>query len=144
VKNRFNIKVVDRRKPSTFVAIAHHLKNEGLFAILPDVRHNKQAVSVTVFGKPNVQLGKGVAKFARMANVPVIPFIMQRKDASHHSLTLGTPIFPNLDVSFEEDAQRILQTLWDLFEVRIREKPEQWFWHNRRWILTPQNVRTRK
>lgn len=143
VANRFNIKVIDRRKPSSFVAIAHHLKNEGLFAILPDVRHNKKAVSVTVFGKPDVQLGKGVAKFARMANVPVIPFIMQRKDASHHRLELGELIYPDVDVDFEADAQRILQTLWDTFESRIRQAPEQWFWHNRRWILTPLHARTR-
>lgn len=143
VANRLSIITVDRRKPTSFVRIAHHLKSRGLFAILPDVRHNKPGVSVTVFGKPNVQLGKGVAKFARMANVPIVPFMMERLDASHHTLTLGEPIFPDVDVDFDQDAVRITQTLWDIFEARIREKPEQWFWHNRRWILTPLYTKTR-
>lgn len=143
VANRLSIITVDRRKPTSFVRIAHHLKGRGLFAILPDVRHNKLGVSVTVFGKPNVQLGKGVAKFARMSNVPIIPFMMERLDASHHDLTLGEPIYPNLDVDFDTDAVRITQMLWDIFEVRIREKPEQWFWHNRRWILTPLHQKSR-
>lgn len=143
VSNRLNVITVDRRKPTSFVRIAHHLKARGLFAILPDVRHNKPGVSVTVFGKPNVQLGKGVAKFSRMANVPIIPFIMERLDASHHALSLGEPIFPDVDVDFDQDAVRITQQLWDLFETHIREKPEQWFWHNRRWLLTPLYTKSR-
>lgn len=140
---RLNFQTVDRRKPSSFVRVAHHLKSGGVFAILPDVRHNKPGVSVTVFGKPEVQLGKGLAKFSRMANVPIVPFVMERVDASHHKLHLGEPIFPDLDASAEADAQRLTQQVWDLFEARIRAKPEQWFWHNRRWILTPLYTQTR-
>ncbi len=140
---RLNFQTVDRRKPSSFVRVAHHLKSGGVFAILPDVRHNKPGVSVTVFGKPEVQLGKGLAKFSRMANVPIVPFVMERVDASHHKLHLGEPIFPDLDASAEADAQRLTQQVWDLFEKQIRAKPEQWFWHNRRWILTPLYTQTR-
>ena len=142
-RNRLNFQTIDRRKPSTFVRVAHHLKSGGVFAILPDVRHNKPGVSVTVFGKPEVQLGKGLAKFSRMANVPVVPFMMERVDASHHKLHLGEPIFPDLDATPEDDARRITQQVWDLFEKQIRAKPEQWFWHNRRWILTPLYTQTR-
>lgn len=140
---RLNFQTVDRRHPSSFVRVAHHLKSGGVFAILPDVRHNKPGVSVTVFGKPEVQLGKGLAKFSRMANVPVVPFIMERVDASHHKLHLGEPILPDLDAPPDEDARRITQAVWDLFEQQIRAKPEQWFWHNRRWILTPLYKHTR-
>ena len=140
---RLNFQTVDRRLPSTFVRIAHHLKGGGLFAILPDVRHNKPGVGVTVFGKPDVQLGKGLAKFARMANVPIVPFFMERLDASHHRLALGDPILPDLEADGDADARRLTQAVWDLFERRIRDKPEQWFWHNRRWILTPLYTQTR-
>lgn len=140
---RLNFQTVDRRHPSSFVRVAHHLKSGGVFAILPDVRHNKPGVSVTVFGKPNVQLGKGLAKFSRMANVPVLTFIMERLDASHHRLHLGEPILPDLDAPADLDARRITQQVWDLFEKQIRARPEQWFWHNRRWILTPLYTQTR-
>ena len=142
-RSRLNFQTVDRRHPSSFVRVAHHLKSGGVFAILPDVRHNKPGVSVTVFGKPEVQLGKGLAKFSRMANVPVVPFIMERVDASHHKLHLGEPIFPDLDAPADVDAIRVTQAVWDLFEKQIRATPEQWFWHNRRWILTPLYTQTR-
>lgn len=143
-RNRLgNFEAVDRRFPSSFVRIAHHLKGGGAFAILPDVRHNKPGVGVTVFGKPDVQLGKGMAKFARMGNVPIVPVLMERKDASHHAIRLGEPIFPDLEADADADAKRVTQAVWDLFERRIRERPEQWFWHNRRWILTPLYTHTR-
>lgn len=141
--NRFNFQSLDRRNSRAFVRIAHHLKGGGLFALLPDVRHNKPGVSVTVFGKPEVQFGKGMAKFARMANVPVIPFVMERLSASTHRINLFDPVFPDLDADADADAIRVTQTVWDIFEKKIREKPEQWFWHNRRWILTPLHTKTR-
>ncbi len=140
---RLNFQTVDRRHPSSFVRVAHHLKSGGVFAILPDVRHNKPGVSTTVFGKPEVQLGKGMVKFARMANVPVVPIVMERLDASHHKLHVYEPILPDLDVVADEDAARITQQVWDIIEKHVREKPEQWFWHNRRWILTPLYTQTR-
>lgn len=143
-RNRLdNFEALDRRYTSAFVRIVHHLKGGGAFAILPDVRHNKPAVPVTVFGKPDVQLGKGVSKFARMANVPIVPFFMERLDADHHRLHLGEPIFPDLEADADADAVRITQQVWDLFEAKIREQPEQWFWFNRRWILTPLYTQTR-
>ena len=143
-RNRLdNFEALDRRHTSAFVRIVHHLKGGGAFAILPDVRHNKPAVPVTVFGKPDVQLGKGVSKFARMANVPIVPFFMERLDADHHRLHLGEPIFPDLEADADADAVRITQQVWDLFEAKIREQPEQWFWFNRRWILTPLYTQTR-
>ncbi len=139
--NKFDI--IDRNAPSSFSRVAHHLKGGGAFAIMPDVRHNKPAVGVTVFGKPDVQLGKGLAKFARMGNVPIVPVLMTRKDASHHSIWLGEPIFPDLDADGDGDAVRITQSVWNIFERGIRKAPEQWFWHNRRWILTPLYTQTR-
>ena len=142
-RNRLNFDAIDRRHPSSFIRIAHHLKGGGAFAILSDVRHNKPGVSVTVFGKPEVQLGKGLAKFARMGNVPIIPVLMTRLDASHHSIRLADPLFPNLDVDADADAVRLSQDVWNIFEAEIRRRPEQWFWHNRRWILTPLYTKTR-
>ena len=140
---RLNFQTVDRRHPSSFVRVAHHLKGGGVFAILPDVRHNKPAVPCIVFGKPDVQLGKGLAKFARMANVPVLPVVMERVDADHHRLTLSDPILPDPDADPDADARRMTQAVWDIFERHIRATPEQWFWHNRRWILTPLYTQTR-
>jgi len=142
-RNRMNFEAIDRRNKHAFVRIAHHLKGGGAFAILPDVRLNHPGVGVTVFGKPDVQFGKGMAKFARMGNVPVLPLFMERKDASHHAIRLCDPIFPDLDCDAEADARRITQAVWDLFEPEIRAKPEQWFWHNRRWLLTPLYTQTR-
>lgn len=142
-RSRLNFQTVDKRSANSFIRIVHHLKGGGVFAILPDVRHNKPGVSTTVFGKPGVQLGKGVSKFARMANVPIVPIVMERLDASHHQLYVGSPILPNLDVAATEDAVRVTQQIWNMFEHYIRAKPEQWFWHNRRWILTPLYTQTR-
>ena len=98
VRNRLgNFEAVDRRYPSSFVRIAHHLKSGGAL----------------------------------------------RLDASHHRLTLGDPLLPDLEADAEADAKRLTQAVWDLFERRIRANPGQWFWHNRRWILTPLYTQTR-
>ncbi len=143
-RNRMNnFEALDRRQPSSFVRIAHHLKSGGAFAILPDVRHNKPGVGVTAFGKPDVQLGKGMAKFARMSNVPIVPFFMERLDADHHRIHLGEPLYPDLNADADADAHRLTQAVWDLFEARILAQPEQWFWYNRRWLLTPLYTQTR-
>ncbi|MEG1787609.1 MAG: lysophospholipid acyltransferase family protein [Kiritimatiellia bacterium] len=143
-RNRLGeFEAADRRRPSSFIRIAHHLKSGGAFAILPDVRHNKPGVSVTVFGKPDVQLGKGMAKFARMANVPIVPLFMERLDASHHIIRLCEPLYSDLEAEVDADMVRLSQSVWNLFEAEIRAKPEQWFWYNRRWILTPLYTQTR-
>ncbi len=141
--NRSNFTIIDRTKPREFVKIAHHLKSGGVFAILPDVRHNKPGVSTTCFGKPNVQLGKGLGRFTRMANVPIVPITMERIDASHHRITTYDPIYPDPDADPTADAIRLTQTAWDIFEKKIREQPGQWFWFNRRWLLTPLYTQTR-
>lgn len=142
-RGRLTVQTIDRRHASSFIRIAHHLKSGGVFALLPDVRHNKPGVSVTVFGKPEVQLGKGLAKFSRMGQVPILPLMMERIDASHHRIRLAEPIFPDMEAEVDADARRVTQAAWDIFEKRIREVPEQWFWHNRRWILTPLYTQTR-
>lgn len=138
-----NFTVIDRRKPSEFIRVVHHLKGGGLFAILPDVRHNKPGVGVTCFGKPNIQLGKGLTKFSRMANVPILPLCMERLSADRHRITLFEPLFPDQDADPAQDAIRLTQAVWDIFETKIRQTPEQWFWHNRRWLLTPLYTQTR-
>lgn len=143
VKGRRNFTVINRKHPSEFIRIVHHLRSGGLFAILPDVRHNKTAVGVTCFGRPNVQLGKGLTKFARMANVPIVPLYMERLSSNRHRITVHEPLFPDPEADPEWDAVRLTQAVWDIIEAKIRQCPEQWFWHNRRWILTPLYTQTR-
>jgi KDO2-lipid IV(A) lauroyltransferase len=78
-----------------------------------------------------------------MGNVPILPVVMERKSSAYHALRTYDPIFPDLEADAAVDAKRITQQVWDIIEANIREKPEQWFWHNRRWILTPLYTQTR-
>lgn len=143
VRNRHgNFEALDRTSSATFIKIGHHLKSGGAFAILPDVRGTRPDFQIDFLGHPAV-LTRGMARFARMSDVPILPFIAQRVGRTHHKLIPLAPIYPNEDVHVDEDLHRMTEEVMQQFEKVIRANPEQWFWYNRRWILTPLGQTTR-
>ena len=107
-----------------------------MLAIVPDVRMRTEGVIVPFLGgKANV--GRGMAMFARHADVPIFPCIVTRHGWTRHKIIIHEPIFPNHSLGRNEDIPRMTQTVMEIIEKAIREEPEQWFWFNKRWILDP-------
>ena len=105
-------------------------------AILPDVRMRTEAISVPFLGGI-ANIGGGMAAFARHADVPIFPCIVTRKGWTQHVGFGYDPIWPDKNLSKEDDIRRMTLMVMKHVEDAIRNDPGQWFWFNKRWILDP-------
>jgi len=106
------------------------------FAILPDVRMPMPDLSLPFLGG-TANLGRGMAMFAASTNVPILPAIFSRKGWCRHEFVHFDPLFPDLSLDREEDARRLTAAVVAIVDKAVHENPEQWFWYNKRWVLTP-------
>ncbi|MBL7115826.1 MAG: lysophospholipid acyltransferase family protein [Kiritimatiellae bacterium] len=116
--------------------IVRRLKTGDLFAILPDLRQRTEGLHVSFLGG-EANVGAGMATFARIAGVPILPCYMTREGWSHHRFHVLTPVIPDPERNKIEDIQRMTQEVLTQVDAVIRAQPDQWFWHNRRWVLEP-------
>ncbi|OGV70888.1 MAG: hypothetical protein A2283_03630 [Lentisphaerae bacterium RIFOXYA12_FULL_48_11] len=105
-------------------------------AILPDVRMRTEAISVPFLGGV-ANIGGGMAAFARHADVPIFPCIVTRKGWAKHIAIGHEPVWPDKNLSKEDDIRRMTLIVMKYVEDAIRDDPSQWFWFNKRWILDP-------
>jgi len=78
-----------------------------------------------------------MAMFAVSANVPILPAIFTRKGWGRHEFIHYDPIFPDPASDRDADARRLTEAVMAIVDKAIRDNPEQWFWYNKRWVLTP-------
>jgi len=108
----------------------------GMMTILPDVRVMRAGIMVPFLGG-EAHVGKGMAMFARHANVPIFPCMAVRKGTGRHAIRLFEPVHPDQDTPKDEDVERMTRAVLTLFDEQIRKDPGQWFWFNKRWVLDP-------
>ncbi len=116
--------------------VVRNLKHGKVFALLPDVRARESGVSVRFLGG-DAMLAPGMEVFARHANVPIFPAYALREGWCRHRWVVHKPIYPDPSLDRDTDQQRIMQEVMTIFDRAIRERPEQYFWYNKRWILDP-------
>ena len=116
--------------------VLQKLRDGKALAILPDVRMPVKSISVPFLGG-EANLGKGMALFARHADVPIFPFIMTRQGWARHKIDAFAPIRPDKNLSKEEDIKRMTIAVIKIIDEAIHRAPEQWFWFNKRWVLDP-------
>jgi len=124
------------RGGGTLKQIIKLLRGGNVLAILPDVRVYTPDLKVPFLGA-TANVGRGMAMFAITARVPVIPAILRREGWGRHGFDHLPAIFPDPSLNKEEDARRITQAVLASVDAAIRQAPEQWFWYNKRWVLTP-------
>lgn len=124
------------RGGKTLKEIIIRLQEGSAFAILPDVRMPKKDLTVA-FLNGEANLGRGMAAFARSANVPILPAVFMRIGWTRHDFIYFDPIFPDPTLDKEVDIQRMTDLVMTHIDTAIRQHPEQWFWYNGRWILDP-------
>ncbi len=129
--------VIIERKTDIMRPIARHLKKGKCLAILPDVRMPYPDLTIPFLGG-QANLGSGMALFARMTNLPIYPCCCIREGWTRHRAVEAYPaIRPDKTLDKHEDIERMTASVIAHFDEAIRQYPEQWFWHNKRWVLDP-------
>ena len=130
------IRMIERGAGGTAREALQLLREKWVFAILADVRVKKPDIGVDFLGG-RANIGRGLAVYAWCSGVPIVPVVCERVGWRRHKIHLFDPLPPpdssEKDAAVQQQTQRILS----LFETRIREKPEQWLWYNKRWVLAP-------
>jgi len=123
----------DRRVMKNIIA---KLRQGGILAILPDVRMNTPALDIAFLGG-RANLAGGMVMFAKQTDFPVLPAYGIRIGWTRHKWILLDPVYPDPSLDKKEDWLRMTQAVMDQFTEVVRKHPDQYFWHNRRWVLDP-------
>jgi lauroyl/myristoyl acyltransferase len=107
-----------------------------VLAFLADLRVRQGGIVVNFLDK-TASVAPGMALFAKQTGVPVLPLIVTRVGWTRHRLRFLEPVWPDETLDRAEDQQRMTQIVFDGIDEAIRKEPEQWFWYNKSWILTP-------
>lgn len=116
--------------------VIRQLRHGKSLAIMPDLRCPEPEIEVPFLGSvANVR--RGMALFARLADVPIYPCICIRDGWTRHRIEVHPPIQPDKSLDNETDIRRMTARVMKIMDQAIREHPEQWFWFNKRWVLDP-------
>lgn len=112
------------------------LRKGGVLAFLADIRVSPNGIMVDFLGK-EASVAPGMGLFAKQTKVPIFPVIIIREGWTKHRLQAFDPVWPDPELEKKPDQQRLTQAVFVVMEQVIRKYPEQWFWYNKSWILTP-------
>jgi Kdo2-lipid IVA lauroyltransferase/acyltransferase len=128
--------MLDRGASGTLKRLLRLLRQGHVLAILPDVRMYEPDLEIHFLGG-NANLGRGMAQFALTANVPIIPAVFKRYGLANHTGERFETIMPDPALTKDENIRNMTQKVISQIDAFIRSEPEQWFWYNKRWVLTP-------
>ena len=131
LQERVGVSVIERGKDSLREALAR-LRRGEILAIMTDIRQRNQ-LHIPFLGR-QVELGKGMAAFARGENIPVLPVVFHRVGWTRFRIVIHDPVYPDPSMEKEADILRITTEVIGILDKSIRDNPEQWFWYNGRWI----------
>jgi KDO2-lipid IV(A) lauroyltransferase len=116
--------------------VLRKLRAGAVLAMLADLRVDEGGGIVDFLGH-KASVAMGAAMFARRANLPLICAITSRVGWCKHRVDARMTLHPDESLSVKDDVQRMMQAVFVEFEKAIQDDPEQWFWHNKKWILEP-------
>ncbi len=124
------------RGGGTLRQIVKLLRTGSVLAILPDVRMPTPDIRLPFLGG-TANFGRGMAMFAITAQVPIVLAVFRREGWARHRFECQPPLLPDPSLNKDEDARRLTAAITAQVDAAIRQNPEQWFWYNKRWVLTP-------
>lgn len=131
-----DVEVLDRDCRATLVQIRERLRAGGAFAILPDLRVWKKDVSVDFFGG-TANVSHAGAMFAVRNGSPIVVAQMYR-DGDRHAFNHIATLRPDPAAADDRaEACRLTREVMRMLDGAIRERPGDWYWYNKRWILEP-------
>ena len=135
MRRSFNLEVL-HRESKIWKGVADRLKQGKILAILPDIGVRARGITVDYLNN-KAMIAPGTAHFAQLADCPIYPIFVRRIGWTRHEVELLAPIRSDSEADRDEDQQRIMQEIMDAFTAAVLKTPEQYFWHNKRWVLNP-------
>jgi len=124
------------RGSSLLKSVIRRLRQGEVLGFQPDVRSATEGVRIRFLGQEANVVG-GMALFAKMSDVPIFLSVTRRLNWTNHTFHLYPAVRSDSALEKEQDWQRMTQEIFTLIEQEILDRPEQWFWYNKRWILDP-------
>ena len=119
----------------TIAGVVEKLKKGQVLAILPDIRAKKNQVTVDFLGG-QADIARGMAFFAKSADVPILPVHIWREGWGKHHWNLSSDaVYQDTNLDRDEDIERMTKLVMVHFDELIRKHPDQYFWFNKKWIL---------
>lgn len=131
-----DIEVVYRGSSRVLVEIKEKLEAGRAFAILPDLRVPQKDVEVDFLGG-RANVSHAGAMFAVRCGSPIVVAVMHREKGRHVFDHIATLRPDRAAKDRKAEAARLTREAMRLLDERIRRRPEDWFWYNKRWILEP-------
>ena len=130
VRRRFGINTV--YKKGAFPAMMQALRRTEIVVITIDLSRGKDEVEVQFFGK-RATMTISAALLALRCRCPVLPALCHRNPDGTLTLRLGPAFKVKRTGDLRADLQAGSQRMTDAIEEAIRQYPEQWLWHGKRW-----------
>jgi KDO2-lipid IV(A) lauroyltransferase len=109
------------------------LRGGGTLGLLADLRAKRIAgVELPFFARPALTM-TAPAALARATGLPLLPARCVW-DGEHYRLSFGEPLELDRNLERRAAAAELAARLNRVFERWIRAHPEQWAWHQRRWL----------
>ena len=108
-----------------------HIAKGGYLGLLVDQKMN-DGIEARFFGQP-AMTAPALATLALRYKVPVIPGHVQRLGPARFRLVCEAPLILPDTGDKQRDQLALTQTVNDVLERWIRDKPESWLWLHRRW-----------
>lgn len=112
------------------------LKKGVSLSVLVDQRLNT-GDPIDFFGYPTKAPSASI-KLARRFDLPVVPTVIRRRDDAPDSVHFTQRFYPPFFVAktgnMQTDIDASMRHMYDLFEIWIKERPEEWFWPHNRWL----------
>ena len=131
-----DIEVLDRDCRETLVRIKEKLESGRAFAILPDLRVRRRDVAAPFFGG-EANVSHAGAMFAVRSGSPIVVAQMRRENGKHVFNHIATLRPDAAATDRKAEAARLTREAMKLLDGAVRERPGDWYWFNKRWILEP-------
>jgi len=112
--------------------IADYLARNGAVAILADQRARRMAVEVEFFRRP-APTTAAPAVLALRTSAALIPVFIYPAERGKYRVVFEPEIAIPRGTHFKKAVREITAGFTAVFERRVRENPELWFWVHRRW-----------
>lgn len=130
VRNSMGIELIPKNKSAKLSLMA--LKQNYLLGLISDQDAGNNGVFVNFLGRP-ASTPRGPVLFSMKTGAPMLLLTLLRKGFCDYKFSISPPVELELTGNSEEEIRINTQKWSDLFEKKVRERPEQWFWVHRRW-----------
>jgi len=128
--------VVDRDDPRLIRKLLAFLAENGVVAILVDIRARKAGDTYRFLGR-TAWLGNGLGLLAAKSGAEVLPVYLGRDGRRLHFWKPLSPRRLKSGAVGKPERRALLQSCLDDLSAEILLRPEAYFWFNKRWVLEP-------